>query len=413
MIHFIIILFRHMGVEKMKALNFEGSGSEYFKIWIVNVLLVIVTAGLYYPWAKVRNHRYFYGNTTLEGRNFEYHATGKQLFLGFLVAMLLFITYIVIQQVSPVGSLVIVLILFVAIPWLIWRSLKFSMRMTSFSNVRFGFEGTLSQSYINFFLLPILFLFAIYAVPIGAAVLVPKLSTQSDIPSWVSSVIPIVALLLVIVAFYMYALIKKRNASYIINGSRYGQGIFSATLKTKTFMAILFKTILFALFVFGIVFLIVGAVTYGTVGLDGIMEMKKGMDDPQTVQKNMAAVLPIIMSVYLGMILAGMTVMAYAKTRQRTYIYENMMLDEKIAFASTLKAKPLAWVMVTNFIAVILTLGLAFPWAKVRMAKLMVENTLVDTEAGFYDYVTQKQKEESSLGEQIGDAFDVDVGLGF
>jgi len=397
----------------MKALNFEGSGSEYFKIWIVNVLLVIITAGLYYPWAKVRNHRYFYGNTTLEGRNFEYHATGKQLFLGFLVAMILFIVYVVIQKVSPTGSLVILLILFIAIPWLIWRSLKFSMRMTSFSNVRFGFEGKLSQSYINFFLLPMLFFLAIYAVPIGAAVLVPMLTAKSEIPSWVSVVIPIAALLTAIVAFYMYALIKKRNASYVVNGSRYGQGIFETKLETKKFMGIMFKTILLALVVLGAVFLLIGAVVYGTVGVEGIMEMKNSMNDPQTVEKNIGAVMPIIMSVYLGIILASMLIIAYSMTRQRTYIYENMTLDNKINFASTLKAKPLAWVMITNFIAVIFTFGLAFPWAKVRMARLMVENTLVDTEAGFYDYVTQKQNEESSLGEQIGDAFDVDVGLGF
>ncbi len=42
----------------MKTLSFEGNGLEYFKIWIVNVLLTIITIGMYYPWAKVRNNRY-------------------------------------------------------------------------------------------------------------------------------------------------------------------------------------------------------------------------------------------------------------------------------------------------------------------------------------------------------------------
>ena len=82
----------------MKSLKFEGSGREYFKIWIVNVLLTIVTLGFYYPWAKVRNRRYFYANSILDGRNFEYHATGKQLFIGFLVAMSLFVAYVVIKM---------------------------------------------------------------------------------------------------------------------------------------------------------------------------------------------------------------------------------------------------------------------------------------------------------------------------
>lgn len=137
----------------MKALSFEGSGMEYFKIWIVNVLLTIVTLGLYYPWAKVRNNRYFYANSTLEGRNFEYHATGKQLFIGYLIGMALFIAYVVIGRVSPTGGLIVALLFILALPWIIWRSMKFGMRMTSFSNVRFGFVGKLSGSYINFLVL--------------------------------------------------------------------------------------------------------------------------------------------------------------------------------------------------------------------------------------------------------------------
>ena len=39
-------------------IRFSGSGSEYFRIWIVNLLLTIVTLGIYYPWAKVRQTRY-------------------------------------------------------------------------------------------------------------------------------------------------------------------------------------------------------------------------------------------------------------------------------------------------------------------------------------------------------------------
>ena len=48
-----------------EPLRFTGSGSEYFRIWIVNVLLTIVTLGFYSPWAKVRRLKYFYGNTYL------------------------------------------------------------------------------------------------------------------------------------------------------------------------------------------------------------------------------------------------------------------------------------------------------------------------------------------------------------
>ena len=48
-------------------IEFTGSGSEYFRIWIVNLLLMFVTFGIYYPWAKVWRLCYFHANS-LEGK---------------------------------------------------------------------------------------------------------------------------------------------------------------------------------------------------------------------------------------------------------------------------------------------------------------------------------------------------------
>jgi uncharacterized membrane protein YjgN (DUF898 family) len=388
----------------MKSLKFEGSGKEYFKIWIVNVLLTIVTLGFYYPWAKVRNRRYFYANSILDGRNFEYHATGKQLFIGFLVAMALFITYVVIQKISPIGSLMLIGALFIAVPWLIWRSMMFNMRMTSFSNVRFDFIGQLRDSYMNFFVYPVLLMIGYVVLAIGVEVLMPILGMG------LTSVISFVVFLTFIV--FAVSFIKKKNIEYIINLSRYGQGIFQTNVKTKEFMTIMLKTVGIAILAMFATALVIGALVYATVGLETLVSLQEAANDPQMMQAKMAAIMPIIGLAYLGMILASMFIMAYSMTRQRTYVYENTTLDNEITFGSTLKAKKFAWVMITNFLAVIATLGLAMPWAKVRVAKVMLENTQVYTDGGFDQYMTQKQNESSSLGEQIGDAFDVDVGLG-
>lgn len=388
----------------MKSLKFEGSGREYFKIWIVNVLLTIVTLGFYYPWAKVRNRRYFYANSILNDRNFEYHATGKQLFIGFLVAMTLFIVYVVIQQVSPIGSLMLIGALFIAIPWLIWRSMMFNMRMTSFSNVRFDFAGQLRDSYMNFFVYPVLLMIGYVVLAIGVEVLMPILGMG------LTSVISFVVFLTFIV--FAVSFIKKKNTEYIINLSRYGQGIFQTNVKTKEFMTIMLKTVGIAILTMFATALVIGALVYATVGLETLVSLKEAANDPQMMQAKMAAIMPIVGLAYLGMILASMFIMAYSMTRQRTYVYQNTILDDEITFGSTLKAKQFAWIMITNFLAVIATLGLAMPWAKVRVAKVMLENTQVYADAGFDQYMTQKQNELSSLGEQIGDAFDVDVGLG-
>lgn len=395
----------------MKTLSFNGSGYEYFKIWIVNILLTIVTLGLYYPWAKVRNLRYFYGNTVLENRNFDYHATGKQLFISYVIALILLIIYVMIQQVSPIGSLLVIGILFLAIPWIVWRSLMFSMRMTSFSNVRFSFDGKLSQAYINFLLLPLLLVVCFYGIPIVAAVVLPMFG--GTMGAGTGLVVFIAVVIGLGLAVYLFGLIKKRNSMYIINGTQYGQGRFSTDLETKVFVKILLKTIGLAIALIIALFLIVALFVYMSVGLEKLQEIQLGMTDPSAMEEvfKSGIAVGIIAAIYLGFIFLTFLIAGYSYTRQHNYIVNNTVLDDKIALASTLKARSFALLMITNLLLVLVTLGLGLPWAKVRMARFIVENTQVDTEAGFEGYVTQQQEYQSSLGDQIGDAFDIDAGL--
>ena len=62
--------------------EFRGSATEFFGIWIVNLLLSLLTFGIYSAWAKVRTKKYFYQNTYVAGRSFDYHATGGQILIG-------------------------------------------------------------------------------------------------------------------------------------------------------------------------------------------------------------------------------------------------------------------------------------------------------------------------------------------
>ena len=64
---------------KEQPFEFTGRPFEYFKIWIVNVLLSIATLGIYSAWAKVRTNRYFYGNTRVADATLEYLADLQEL----------------------------------------------------------------------------------------------------------------------------------------------------------------------------------------------------------------------------------------------------------------------------------------------------------------------------------------------
>src|ERR1700761_2385520 len=69
--------------------EFQGSGGEYFKIWIVNLALSIITLGIFSAWAKVRTRRYFLGNTVLAGHSFDYHGQPLRILLGRIIALVL------------------------------------------------------------------------------------------------------------------------------------------------------------------------------------------------------------------------------------------------------------------------------------------------------------------------------------
>src|SRR5258707_2578357 len=56
--------------------RFTGNGAEYFGIWIVNLLLTIVTLGIYSAWAKGRRLQYFFPPTEVAGSRF--HFSGRR-----------------------------------------------------------------------------------------------------------------------------------------------------------------------------------------------------------------------------------------------------------------------------------------------------------------------------------------------
>src|SRR5258705_4823558 len=74
-------------------LRFTGTGASYFGIWIVNLLLTIVTIGIYSAWAKVRRLQYFYRHTELAGSSFDFHRSPIKILIGRLVALVILIAY--------------------------------------------------------------------------------------------------------------------------------------------------------------------------------------------------------------------------------------------------------------------------------------------------------------------------------
>jgi len=131
-------------------LQFTGTGEEYFGIWIVNLLLTIVTLGVYSAWAKVRKMRYFYRNTHLDGSVFDYHGDPVAILKGRILAVLLLVAYKLALTLLGAFALVAVLGVIAVLPWLLTQSYRFRLHNSSYRGLRFRFDGPVSQAYLIF-----------------------------------------------------------------------------------------------------------------------------------------------------------------------------------------------------------------------------------------------------------------------
>ena len=68
---------------------FEGDWRDYAPIAFTNLLLTIVTLGFYRFWATTRTRRYLWANTRFIDDRLEWTGTGMELFIGFLMVILL------------------------------------------------------------------------------------------------------------------------------------------------------------------------------------------------------------------------------------------------------------------------------------------------------------------------------------
>jgi len=139
------------GGDRSHPLAFYGTGGDLFGIQMVNMLLTIVTLGVYYFWGKVKVRQYILSQTEFEGDRFTYHGTGKELLLGFLKASVLFFIPLILLNIVPdiIGSTVVkiiaviltYLLLILFIPYAMVGARRYRLSRTSWRGIRFSLRG--------------------------------------------------------------------------------------------------------------------------------------------------------------------------------------------------------------------------------------------------------------------------------
>lgn len=339
---------------------FTGEWTEYFKIWIVNVLLTIVTLGIYAAWAKVRKRRYFYANTRLFGHTLEYLADPVKILYGNLIVAGVFLIYALLGTISPLLQLPILLLFAIAVPWFIVRAFSFNARNTAWRGLRFNFTGKYGGAAVVFLLWPLL-------VPLTFGLIFPY--------------------------------IAKKQKEFIVNHHAYGTSPFSFAGETAEIYKIYGISALFflpiAILYFAFIVMMVGAA------------MQQG-SPPQAGNLELMGSMGIFFFLALPFAIAGIF---YFRSRMFNYIWNNTWLAGN-QFIASMRARDLFVLHFVNSLVTLITVGLMHPWAAVRMYKYQADSLHVLPAGNVDAFVASVQPPVSAVGVAVDDFFDFDLGFG-
>lgn len=341
--------------------EFTGTAGEYFKIWIVNTFLTVVTFGIYGAWAKVRNRQYFYKNTLLDGHPFEYTANPKSILRGHLIIGLGFALYQLANAYSYVMSIIIALLFAASSPFLVYKSLRFFTRSSAYRNISFGFRGHLSESYRTYLLIALL-------IPLTLGLIVPY-----------------------------WAFRKKK---YFFSNLAYGGTVNAFDGAVRPFYRKYIVT-------FGLLvafFIVMSAVT----GFFLYPSIKDIAASGSESQKAVASILPFVMVIW--MFFAALYFQQEIYAWSSNYCWGHSALGG-VRVQSRLKGLRLFRITVTNILAIMISAGLLAPWAKIRRLRYICSAITVITGQELDDFTAAARENEGAYGEAATDFFDIDIGL--
>ncbi len=338
--------------------EFTGNGGEYFRIWIVNLVLSILTLGIYSAWAKVRRLKYFYQHTHVAGGSFDYHGEPIAILKGRVLAFLLFVVYSVATEVPGWPLLVALILIGLLVPLLMRAAFRFRLHYSSYRGLRFSFRGTVKQSYITF---------------LGFGVLT------------------------ILTAYLAAPLFHHRLKRYQHGESWFGNTRFGFTAGEGGFFSvyivvflIMFGVLILSLFAFAGVFAALGNV--------------------ESLEQNPQALIPVMIGFFAVLLGLSFVLAPLFQSRIGNLIWNHTQLGES-RFESRLRFWPLFSIQLSNFLLIMLTLGLFTPWAAVRLARYRAQCLSIHPSETVESFVAARGEEIAAAGEEMTEMFDFDVGL--
>ncbi len=368
-------------------LRFTASGSEYFRIWIVNLLLVMVTLGIYLPWAKVRKLQYFYSNTLLDGHALDFHGDPIKMLRGTMVAGAFFVVYSIAGNVSGIAALLAALAFIALWPLIVRASLRFRLANTSWRGLRMRFTGTTGDAYRA--VMPPL---ALVLIPLSLVGLLGEPSSEARdwLPKGMGSVIGMAFLVFAVTFPYFFWRVKRyQHQNYAC-----GQLVTEFRAKPGGFYSIALKTLGIGLLGAGLGLLI------GVGG--GLLGFGTGRGQLFLIG---------LLGFAVGVLFINILPKAYAQTRLQNLVWTQTG-NRLLRFKSELDFSSYWKLQFKNFLLIVLTLGFYWPFASVANLRARIEAMSLHTRMNLEDLAASTAAgDPEATGDAAADLLGLDMGL--
>ncbi|HSW64180.1 MAG TPA: DUF898 family protein [Dissulfurispiraceae bacterium] len=335
------------------SFEFTGSGGEYFRIWIVNLLLSILTLGIYSAWAKVRKNQYFYRHMRIAGSSFDYHGNPIPILKGRIIAVILLLGLNYAPNFNMYLYYCFLMLFIIVFPFLLTRSFAFRLHNSSWRNIRFRFHGRAKDAARTLY---------------GYGLLIP-------------------------ISFGLcYPLFYQRIRAFLYNHASFGKTCARFETGAGPVYGVFLKTAGFGIAA-GLVAGVVGGVIGGFFGSAGSQE---------------AYVLQIGIIMAVSYLLFFFLAYPFFQASMTNLIWDNLRLGAA-RFSSTQRTGSLAFLLVSNAFLTIITLGFFWPWAAVRLAQYRAETLSLRTELGADHFIADAEADMAATGEEVTDVFDFDI----
>lgn len=365
---------------------YDGRLGELYVIFIKNLLLTIITLGIYRFWAKTRIRRYLWSHTSLFGDRFEYTGTGKELFLGFLLAIGLLIGVglavalvgYLLSQISEMLLVIVFIVVYAGIFLLFFvarfTALRYRLSRTRWRGIRGGLAGS-----------PWRFGFISMGWNIANMMAIGFLS-------------PVVLM---------------QTLAYRLKNAHFGtaRADFDGAPGDlyPRFLGFYFGSALVA-----VAILVIGGIIVAASGLFyDFQELFESMGhyDPDDMPPEMARLQLILIGTIYAAFFGAALLMLPVFCWYYAFVYNYIAGKTAIAglrFGGTVRTWPMFGYVVVNLLILLLTLGLGFPWVLHRVMNFIVANVVVEGELDA-ELVRQSQLAPPSTGEGLLELLDTGV----